>query len=164
LLLGAGAEVNLKCNVGSTSLIKASRLGHIHVVRLLLEARAEVDMEDNNGRCALSHARKGLLLEARAEVNLEDNNGRCALSHGRKGGHAGVARLLLDARAAGRECVNPVDGAKPEDASGGADAAEGAAARDRGTAYFKRGEFKSAAEVLPTRGVTPSGSVAVTPG
>ena len=50
--------------------------------------------------------------------------------------HEGVLRLLIEAT---------------HRAASGDAAAEGAAARDRGTAAFKRGEFKTAAEVLHTR-------------
>jgi ankyrin repeat protein len=56
LLLGAGADVNVQSNDGSTALMPASMYNHPEVVRLLLGARANVNVQSNNGWTALALA------------------------------------------------------------------------------------------------------------
>ena len=73
---------------GSTPLLRASRNGHEHVARLLLEAGAEKDATDSDGCTALmgaadeGHPSVRLLLEAGANTELLDIRGKTALSDG----------------------------------------------------------------------------------
>jgi ankyrin repeat domain-containing protein 50 len=92
-------------NIGS-SLYHASDIGLEAVVRLLIEAKADVDAKENNGRTALMRAASGgheavarLLIEAKADVDAKDNNDRTALMKTASGGHKAVARLLIEAKA-----------------------------------------------------------------
>eukprot|EP00439_Symbiodinium_sp_Y106_P059221 s2440_g8.t1 len=89
-----------------TSLMHASENGHVDVVQLLLEAGAEKDLRDIDGRTALmaaaydGHAQVvQLLLEAGAQKDLSDNLGNTALILAACSDHAPVVQLLLQARA-----------------------------------------------------------------
>jgi ankyrin repeat protein len=71
------------------------------VVRLLLEAKADVDKKNRYGRTALYWAaNKGheamvwLLLEAKADVDAKDKDGRTALYWAADKGHQAVVRLI----------------------------------------------------------------------
>ena len=56
-LLAAGVDVNIHAMNGITPLMVASRQGHIEIVRALLEAGADPDIQDNfGGRSALMFA------------------------------------------------------------------------------------------------------------
>lgn len=57
LLINKGTNPNNASN-GITSLIVAAKFGLIDVVRLLLEAGADVSLKDHAGRTALDHARQ----------------------------------------------------------------------------------------------------------
>jgi ankyrin repeat protein len=50
--LGAGAEVYHANNEGLTALYEAAQEGHVEAMKVLLEARAEVDRTDNKGYSA----------------------------------------------------------------------------------------------------------------
>ena len=89
-----------------TALTLASQGGHVEIVRLLLEAGADKNLQDGNGRTALILASEWdhveivcLLLEAGADVNLQNGNGWTALMKASFGGHLEILRLLLDAGA-----------------------------------------------------------------
>lgn len=90
---------------GRTSLHEAASYGHLEVLKLLLDAKAEVATQDNYGRTALHRAAwKGhsevvkLLLDAKADVNTPDNDGWTALHQAAWNGHSGVVKLLLEAK------------------------------------------------------------------
>ena len=107
LLLGAGADTNLRDSSGTTALFRASRAGHAEVARLLLEAGANQNLRDEGGMTALMCASSGcpnvevvrLLLDADADASLRDNSGNTALTHASRAGHFEVERLLLEAAA-----------------------------------------------------------------
>ena len=56
-LIKAGADVNaISKNNGETALILASRYGNIEAVLELIDAKADLNIKDKNGKSALSHA------------------------------------------------------------------------------------------------------------
>ena len=78
--------------------------GHTESVRLLLEAGADKDKRDGQGRTALIEASLGnhaeiaqLLLEARADVHALDNFGRTALHCASSCGYMAIVDSLLEA-------------------------------------------------------------------
>ena len=85
--------------------LEAAEEGHVEVVRMLLEAGADKDLEDIDSKTALIYASdKGhgqvvrLLLAAGAR-DLADGFGYTALFRASWGGHVEVVRLLLEAGA-----------------------------------------------------------------
>ena len=80
--------------------------GHLDILRLLVEAGADVNKADNNGETSLWMASKEgnlevvrLLLDAGANVDKADNKGMTPLYVASYMGHLEVVRLLLDAGA-----------------------------------------------------------------
>jgi ankyrin repeat protein len=90
----------------STGLHLASENGHKAVVRLLLEAKADVNVKDSHGETALYRAvRNGhaavvkLLLEAKADINVKSDFGATVLHWAAGEGHEAIVKLLLEAKA-----------------------------------------------------------------
>ncbi|KAJ1478441.1 ankyrin repeat-containing domain protein, partial [Baffinella frigidus] len=108
---GQDLTVHIEESQGGTLLHKAVSFGHAEIVKLLLENGADLSAVDNDGKtplfvaAAFDHeAILALLLSKGADVASKDANGRTALEWAmnraaQEGGHAGVARLLLDAGA-----------------------------------------------------------------
>ena len=94
-------------NYNNASLLQiAAKAGHEVVVRLLLEAKADVEAKDNYGQTALYCAAQDgheevvrLLLEAKADIEAKNNDGWTALHWAVWDGHKEVVRLLLEAKA-----------------------------------------------------------------
>ena len=91
---------------GITALHEACGHGHIGAVRLLLKAKATVDLCNSAGGCALFGASdKGhlecvrLLLKERATVDLAKKDGATSLYVACQNGHLECVRLLLEAKA-----------------------------------------------------------------
>ena len=107
LALQAGVDVNSKdAGSGNTALMAACAGGHEAVTRLLLEAKAAVDLQSPNGWTALMVASQSghegtvrVLLEAGAAVALKSPNGMTALMVASQHGKEGTVRLLLEAGA-----------------------------------------------------------------
>eukprot|EP00959_Pyramimonas_sp_CCMP1952_P246104 5143772-Pyramimonas_sp.AAC.1 len=129
LLLEAGATATLQNNKGDSPLHlatahKGPSQGHwesenewkhrvaertrdmVETVRALLEAGAEANMQNNDGRSSLHVSiMRGhigvtrILLEAGAAVNLQDSEGVTSLLMGAQRGHVGVTEMLLKAGA-----------------------------------------------------------------
>ncbi|CAE7321596.1 ANKRD50 [Symbiodinium sp. KB8] len=105
LLLEGGAK-DVASATWCTLLTNASRDGHVEIVRLLLEAGTEKDVEGRSRRIALNNASLAghveivrLLLDAGARKDVADGFGRTALTNASNAGHVEIVRLLLDAGA-----------------------------------------------------------------
>uniref|UniRef100_A0A0G4FF66 Uncharacterized protein n=1 Tax=Chromera velia CCMP2878 TaxID=1169474 RepID=A0A0G4FF66_9ALVE len=80
--------------------------GHTDIVRLLVDAKANVDMEDQDGMTAVMVASVNghtdivrLLVDAKANVDMLNKHGNTALLVASDEGHADIVRLLVDAKA-----------------------------------------------------------------
>ena len=108
MLLRAASEKDMRIWDGKTALILASQLNHAAVARLLLGARANPHLRDDDGFSALDYA----AWEGHDEVihvffahlsftveYWQSPEGRAPFSYACQKGHVKVARLLLGARA-----------------------------------------------------------------
>uniref|UniRef100_A0A0G4H230 Uncharacterized protein n=1 Tax=Chromera velia CCMP2878 TaxID=1169474 RepID=A0A0G4H230_9ALVE len=91
---------------GGTALLVASGHGHTDIVGLLVEAKANLDLQDNNGLTALIRASSSghtdavrLLVDAKAKLDIQDKGGKTALIRASESGQTDIVRLLLDAEA-----------------------------------------------------------------
>ena len=106
-LLEAGSDVDVRNKYGVTPLWIASQKGHTGIVKLLLEAKADVNAaRKTNGVTPLFMASQNghtevvkLLLAAKADVNAADQGGVTPLWIAVKKGRTEIVRLLLDAKA-----------------------------------------------------------------
>ena len=99
-----GGDVNCKVVVDGiewTLIMKASYHGHVHIVNLLHEYGAQVDLKNNGGWSALMAASQNgrcevvkLLHEYGAQVDLQENKGWSALMIASQNGHCEVVKLL----------------------------------------------------------------------
>lgn len=109
LLIAAKCDLDKQDNVnGFSALIGAAWTGNLDAIRLLLDARAKVNVKAKSDRTALMAASvKGyamiveLLLDAKADVNVKDKQGNTALSGAERAGHAEIVRMLRAAGAKG---------------------------------------------------------------
>eukprot|EP00439_Symbiodinium_sp_Y106_P065696 s1757_g10.t1 len=99
-------------------LMSASSAGRLDVVKLLVEARAQVDLTDRSGGTALIYAAINghagvlqFLMESGAQVGLSDRHGWTSLMHAAVNGHAEVVKLLLEAGAELDVCHQESSGA-----------------------------------------------------
>ncbi len=107
-LLNAGADANTITRRGFPVLVYAAALGDTETVQALIEAGAEIDRSNTQGRetwTPLMYAARGghkvtvrLLLEANADVNAE-RRGTTALKIARSRGHTYLEPLLREAGA-----------------------------------------------------------------
>jgi len=96
-------------NVGSKSaetIHEASSQGHKEVVQLLLEKKADTEVNDKYGWTPLLYAARDghkevvqLLLENNADIEAKSSNGRIPLVFAAEKGHKEVVQLLLDNKA-----------------------------------------------------------------
>lgn len=95
-------DINFKDPVdGSTVLMFASYRGDIEMVRELIEARADVNIQDRWGNTALTYAAQygyievvRELIKARANVSIQDNESKTALDYAKEKGHNDIIELL----------------------------------------------------------------------
>lgn len=99
-------------------LLRASRINHYGIVRILLERNVDVNIADDCKETALSVASDNghdavvqLLLQTDGiDVNSKDRKGQNALSHALLRNHASTAQLLFTAGAIdGRETSIPAN-------------------------------------------------------
>jgi ankyrin repeat protein len=105
LQLGASPR-NVTSPYDGTALIAAAHLGHVDVVRTLVDAGAPLDHVNNLGWTALLEAVilgdggprhlavVRILVDARARVDLADRQGLTPLAHARARGYAEMMRIL----------------------------------------------------------------------
>jgi ankyrin repeat protein len=104
MLIDRGANVNsTTLNEGRTPLMFAAKMGWRHIVCLLLESGANIDMKDKNYSTALSFAVVGgfydiarHLLEADATYNIKDKTGATLVILAAEHGHLRILRLFVD--------------------------------------------------------------------
>ncbi len=106
MLIEAGANIQLKDNVGRTPLFAAAFKNRIETARLLLSRRAEVNVVEQNGATPLHMAAHegfvefaDLLLKNGAQVDPTDRHGDTPLYVAAFEGHLAVVNLLLGAGA-----------------------------------------------------------------
>uniref|UniRef100_A0A8C2ZYJ9 Ankyrin repeat domain 6b n=1 Tax=Cyclopterus lumpus TaxID=8103 RepID=A0A8C2ZYJ9_CYCLU len=102
-LINKGAKVAVT-KYGRSPLHLAAHKGHIEVVRILLKAGCDLDIQDDAGdtplhvAAALNHKKSvRLLLEAGADSNICNNAGQTALDQAREHNNPDVALLLTKA-------------------------------------------------------------------
>jgi len=117
-LLDNGANIEVKNNLGATSLIFAAIKGHSDVAELLVERGANVNAKTTTGITPLIAAAAGghedivkLLLAKGADVSAKDQQGRTALDMAEAAGQTEVSALLKAAVASSGPA--PVAAAKP---------------------------------------------------
>ena len=101
-----GANIDKARDNGCTPLYIASAMGHVDVVRVLLEAGADIDKAKDNGATPLSIASwmghvnvVKVLLEAGADINKAMDTGATPLYIASEKGHVDVVKVLLEAGA-----------------------------------------------------------------
>ncbi|CAK9027829.1 Ankyrin repeat domain-containing protein 39, partial [Durusdinium trenchii] len=89
---------------GETALLWAAWQNHDDVVHFLIEAKADLDVANNDGRTALRWAARcgclrsaGLLVAAGASLDVKDGDGETPLDDARSQGHDNVVKLLESA-------------------------------------------------------------------
>lgn len=107
LLLQNGAEANAKETLSKEyPLNMAATHGNVKIIKLLLDRRADVDIETKTGCTPLILASKHdhvlaaqCLLENKADVNKKDNYGKSSLFYACRYGHLDIVKLLLKHKA-----------------------------------------------------------------
>jgi tetratricopeptide (TPR) repeat protein len=102
--MAGGADPNLRAKTGLTALMQAAFTGQTAIVRILLEARPDVDARLDNQSTALMAAALGghteivrALIAAGADIQLTADNGSTALMEAAHAGRMDAVRVLLDA-------------------------------------------------------------------
>jgi ankyrin repeat protein len=106
-LIDKGADVNTMCNIEKrTCLIWAVINHNKNIVQLLIEAGADINIQDRYGDTALILASMygskeivKLLLKANANVNIQNDNGNTALMYALGYDNIKIIKLLVDAGA-----------------------------------------------------------------
>jgi ankyrin repeat protein len=106
-LLGQGVKINATTEGrGETALMRRAEVGDFDTMAALLEAGADLNLQDKSGLTALMRAARSRkqrvvkqLLEAGAEVDQADYTGKSALGYARDVRARRIIRLLEDAGA-----------------------------------------------------------------
>ena len=103
-----GVDINWKGESGQTALVIASRKGFVRIVRLLLEAGADPDIQDACKFTALMHAADlghvsivRLLLNHGANREVKEWMGRTALVLASHRGHEDIVNLMTKGQGGG---------------------------------------------------------------
>jgi ankyrin repeat protein len=108
---GGGNPKNITSRYDGTALIASAHLGHVEVVKMLIDAKAPLNHVNNLGWTALMEAivlgNGGTnhtavlraLVEAGADVNIADRQRVTPLQHARQRGYVEMARILENAGA-----------------------------------------------------------------
>lgn len=105
--LKKGANIKgVEPQMGATALIAGSISGNVEIIKLLIDAKSDVNAKSNEGSSALYYcAAQGnaegvkILLENKAEANAVNGNGETALMRAAYGGHTDVVKALLAKKA-----------------------------------------------------------------
>jgi cytohesin len=96
--LAAGANVNVKNNIGMTPLHEAVHYGRKEIAELLIAGGADLNAKDKHGKTPLHHAATKeiaeLLIAEGADVNAKDNGGNTPLDWAIRRKHPETADLL----------------------------------------------------------------------
>jgi ankyrin repeat protein len=106
MLIGFGADINLRSSMGETPLIIASHYCHAEGTKLLLQLGAAADVEDNNENSALKRAKASYMAtsdEAQRAVVVLLEQGLAAQESARKDGGAGQSTNVAGTAARLRE-------------------------------------------------------------
>ncbi|CAG8419070.1 unnamed protein product [Penicillium salamii] len=102
LLMGQGANLELKDRTGRSPLLCATTSGYTSIVMVLLDAGAAIDGTDNDGATALWHAMRlgyteigQLLWSKEADPNVADSSGITPLILASKYGRSAIVDMLL---------------------------------------------------------------------
>jgi len=105
ILYKAGADINVRDNVGDSPLDLAAEHRQLEAVKLLLEMKARVNDQDKNGMTALMFAAKvgdtemvRYMLEAGANPSLSDYTGRDAAGWAQESRRPLVVEMLKNAQ------------------------------------------------------------------
>ena len=92
--------------LGLTPLMLAARNGHLQVVKLLVDAKADLNLKDEYGRTALVISIEWqkleiseYLIKEKADVNIPDIHGKAPLFYASFGGYPSITQKLLEAGA-----------------------------------------------------------------
>ncbi len=106
IVLGANVDWQDEDNDGWAPLHGAARDGRVEIVRMLIDAGANVNVQTNYGKTPLHWAAWNgrvevvrMLIGAGADVNLKDNDGWTPLHVAAGYGRVEIARMLIDAKA-----------------------------------------------------------------
>ncbi|MEA2936746.1 MAG: uncharacterized protein QOC56_250 [Alphaproteobacteria bacterium] len=105
-LAGGAKATNVTTQSNATALISAAHLGHVDILRALIEAKAPLDHKNNIGWTALivavvlGNGSKAhvdtveTLVKAGADVDIKDRQGMTALAHARQRSYSDMVRIL----------------------------------------------------------------------
>ena len=102
--LGRGADPNYRDDNGSTALIEVAREGHLDIAELLLEHKAEVNVQEDIGQytalmAAADFGNKDivqLLIKNKADLSIKNVNEETALMRASRQGHIEIVQLILN--------------------------------------------------------------------
>ncbi len=121
IALGANIDWQNEDNYNYTPLHLAVREGSVEIARMLIDAGADLDVQDtwgsktplheaaHNGRVKIAH----MLIDAGANVNVQDGDGETPLHWAAGNGRVEIARMLIDAGS--RKDIRDEDGRIPYD-------------------------------------------------
>ncbi len=98
-------DLNIRDSNGDTPLIYAAKVGNFVAVKLLIGAKAQVNLDNKGTTPLMAGAYNGkldivkLLVAAKADINAIDENGDTALILATKKGHYEIVKFLIYSKA-----------------------------------------------------------------